>query len=91
MNGKQVFKHAVKRFPEVIIEGLDFNNLKSARIGEINNMTYNYFWSEKFDIVSLYIKEWRDFRKNFSTLERGRQIAMTIDPIRELYYPSRVT
>jgi len=28
MNGKEVFKHAVKRFPEVIIEGLEYNNLK---------------------------------------------------------------
>jgi len=28
MNGKQVFKHAVKRFPEVIVEGLEFNDLK---------------------------------------------------------------
>ena len=28
MNGKEVFKHAVKRFPEVIIEGLKHNNLK---------------------------------------------------------------
>ena len=27
MNGKEVFKHAVKRFPEVIIEGLRHNNL----------------------------------------------------------------
>ena len=27
MNGKEVFKHAVKRFPEVIIEGLSHNNL----------------------------------------------------------------
>ena len=27
MNGREVFKHAVKRFPEVILEGLDFNNL----------------------------------------------------------------
>ena len=27
MNGKEVFKHAVKRFPEVIIEGLNHNNL----------------------------------------------------------------
>ena len=28
MNGNEVFKHAVKRFPEVIIEGLEYNNLK---------------------------------------------------------------
>ncbi len=28
MNGREVFKHAVKRFPEVILEGLDYNNLK---------------------------------------------------------------
>ena len=27
MNGKEVFKHAVKRFPEVIIEGLKHNKL----------------------------------------------------------------
>jgi|TARA_B110000467_G_C18333384_1_gene495300 3-oxoacyl-[acyl-carrier-protein] synthase-3 len=27
MNGKEVFKHAIKRFPEVIIEGLVHNNL----------------------------------------------------------------
>ena len=27
MNGREVFKHAVKRFPEVIIEALDYNNL----------------------------------------------------------------
>ena len=28
MNGREVFKHAVRRFPEVIIEGLEYNNLK---------------------------------------------------------------
>ena len=28
MNGREVFKHAVKRFPEVIIEGLKHNNFK---------------------------------------------------------------
>ena len=27
MNGREVFKHAVKRFPEVILEGLEYNNL----------------------------------------------------------------
>ena len=27
MNGREVFKHAVKRFPEVILEGLQHNNL----------------------------------------------------------------
>ena len=27
MDGKEVFKHAVNRFPEVIIEGLKHNNL----------------------------------------------------------------
>ena len=27
MNGREVFKHAVRRFPEVIMEGLDYNNL----------------------------------------------------------------
>jgi len=32
MNGKEVFRHAVKRFPEVIIEGLEHNNLS------INNL-----------------------------------------------------
>jgi 3-oxoacyl-[acyl-carrier-protein] synthase III len=32
MNGKEVFKHAVKRFPEVILEGLHHNNLSSDDI-----------------------------------------------------------
>ena len=32
MNGKEVFRHAVKRFPEVIIEGLNHNNLKVSDI-----------------------------------------------------------
>ena len=27
MNGREVFKHAVRRFPEVILEGLKYNNL----------------------------------------------------------------
>ena len=27
MNGREVFKHAVRRFKEVILEGLDYNNL----------------------------------------------------------------
>ena len=27
MNGREVFRHAVKRFPEVILEGLEYNNL----------------------------------------------------------------
>ena len=33
MNGREVFKHAVKRFPEVIKEALDYNNLS---IGDID-------------------------------------------------------
>ncbi len=32
MNGREVFKHAVKRFPEVIIEGLNHNNLTTDDI-----------------------------------------------------------
>jgi len=32
MNGREVFKHAVKRFPEVIIEGLKHNNLSTDDI-----------------------------------------------------------
>ena len=32
MNGKEVFKHAVKRFPEVIIEGLEYNELEISDI-----------------------------------------------------------
>ena len=33
MNGREVFKHAVKRFPQVIVEGLEFNNLSINDIG----------------------------------------------------------
>ncbi len=32
MNGREVFKHAVTRFPEVIIEGLEANNMTSNDI-----------------------------------------------------------
>jgi len=32
MNGREVFKHAVRRFPEVINEALDFNNLTTDDI-----------------------------------------------------------
>jgi len=34
-----------------IVNNIDFNNIKSARIGEINNLSYNFFWLEKFDVV----------------------------------------
>ena len=29
-----------------IVNKIDFTNLKSARIGEVNNLTYNFFWAE---------------------------------------------
>ena len=34
-----------------IINDINFSNLQTARIGEINNLKYNYFWPKKFDIV----------------------------------------
>jgi len=33
------------------LKNLDIYNLKSARISEVNNLRYNYFWGEKFDLV----------------------------------------
>ena len=33
MNGREVFKHAVRRFPEVIIEGLEYNGLTLEDVG----------------------------------------------------------
>ena len=33
MNGREVFKHAVRRFPEVILEGLTHNNLSLEDVG----------------------------------------------------------
>lgn len=35
MNGREVFKHAVTRFPEVILEGLAHNNLSLEDVGLI--------------------------------------------------------
>lgn len=32
MNGREVFRHAIKRFPEVIYEALDYNNLSTKDI-----------------------------------------------------------
>ena len=34
-----------------IVNHIDFTNIKSARIGAINNLDYNFFWPEKFDLV----------------------------------------
>ena len=42
MNGREVFKHAVRRFPEVIIEGLDFNDLKLEDVGIVIPHQANY-------------------------------------------------
>ena len=33
------------------IKDLNVNNIKTARISEINNLRYNYFWLDKFDVV----------------------------------------
>lgn len=33
------------------IKDLNIANLKSSRISEINNLRYNYFWGDKFDLV----------------------------------------
>ena len=32
MNGREVFRHAIKRFPEVIYEALNYNNLSAKDI-----------------------------------------------------------
>ena len=42
MNGREVFKHAVRRFPEVILEGLDFNDLKLEDVGIVIPHQANY-------------------------------------------------
>ncbi len=33
------------------LKDLNINNLKSARISEVNNLRYNYFWGSKYDLV----------------------------------------
>ena len=33
------------------IKDLNIKNIKTARISEINNLRYNYFWLDKFDVV----------------------------------------
>ena len=33
------------------IKDLNITNIKTARISEINNLRYNYFWLDKFDVV----------------------------------------
>tara|TARA_Y100000994_G_scaffold227971_1_gene211923 strand:+ start:226 stop:1221 length:996 start_codon:yes stop_codon:yes gene_type:complete len=42
MNGREVFKHAVKRFPEVIIEGLEHNNLSANDLSLVIPHQANY-------------------------------------------------
>ena len=42
MNGREVFKHAVRRFPEVILEGLDYNGLKKDDVDLVIPHQANY-------------------------------------------------
>jgi len=42
MNGREVFKHAVKRFPEVILEGLEYNKLEIKDVKLIIPHQANY-------------------------------------------------
>ena len=42
MNGREVFKHAVKRFPEVIKEGLEYNNFTTDDLGIVIPHQANY-------------------------------------------------
>ena len=54
MNGREVFKHAVRRFPEVIQEGLDYNNINITDLGIIIPHQANFSISkavqEKLDV-----------------------------------------
>ena len=42
MNGREVFKHAVRRFPEVILEGLEYNNLSIKDVSLVIPHQANY-------------------------------------------------
>ncbi len=42
MNGREVFKHAVKRFPEVIMEGLEHNNFNADDLSLVIPHQANY-------------------------------------------------
>tara|TARA_Y100000590_G_scaffold456482_1_gene607177 strand:+ start:611 stop:1606 length:996 start_codon:yes stop_codon:yes gene_type:complete len=42
MNGREVFKHAVRRFPEVILEGLEYNNISLDDVGIVIPHQANY-------------------------------------------------
>ena len=42
MNGREVFKHAVRRFPEVIIEGLEYNNFTISDVSIVIPHQANY-------------------------------------------------
>ena len=42
MNGREVFKHAVTRFPEVIIEGLEHNNFTANDLSLVIPHQANY-------------------------------------------------
>ena len=42
MNGREVFKHAVRRFKEVILEGLDYNNLSISDVDMVIPHQANY-------------------------------------------------
>ena len=59
MNGREVFKQAVRRFPEVIIECLDYNNLKPGDISLFlphqANIRINNMVKEKLGLTASWI------------------------------------
>ena len=65
MNGREVFKHAVKRFPEVILEGLEYNNFSIDDVSLVVPHQANFRITQAVQ-KKLGIKEDKIFEKNRS-------------------------
>ncbi|MAR30084.1 MAG: 3-oxoacyl-ACP synthase [Candidatus Marinimicrobia bacterium] len=92
MNGKEVFKHAVKRFPEVIIEGLEHNELSIADLDILiphqANLRISKFIQKKLNLLDNQI--FSNIHKYGNTTAASIPIAFSEALIQGKIYPGNI-
>tara|TARA_B100002051_G_scaffold275565_1_gene320068 strand:- start:7977 stop:8975 length:999 start_codon:yes stop_codon:yes gene_type:complete len=92
MNGKEVFKHAVKRFPEVIIEGLEHNELSIADLDILiphqANLRISKFIQKKLNLLDNQV--FSNIHKYGNTTAASIPIAFSEALIQGKIYPGNI-
>ena len=92
MNGREVFKHAVKRFPEVIIEGLEHNELSIADLDILiphqANLRISKFIQKKLNLLDNQV--FSNIHKYGNTTAASIPIAFSEALIQGKIYPGNI-